>query len=138
MVRPLLTTLAIAAVLTTACDYRSGGLVGVIPPPTKIVFVVQPSNVAPNAFMTPGVEVHVQNNTNQTVPNANVPITLTLVTGTGTAGATLSGAAPVSAVNGVAAFPNLRIDLAGTGYQLQASASGFQTTASRTFNVATP
>jgi adhesin/invasin len=132
MVRPLL-TLAIAAVLTTACDYRAGGLIGVTPPATQIVFVVQPSDAAANAFITPGVEVHVRNNNGQTVPNTNVPITLTLIGGT--AGANLLGAAPVSAVNGVASFPNLRIDQAGVGYQLMASANGFQTVASRSFNV---
>ena len=135
MVRPILTTLAFAVVLTTACDSRPGGLIGVLPPATKIVFVVQPTDVAANASISPPVEVHVQNNNNQTITNANVPITVTLVTGTGTAGAVLTGAAPVAAVNGVATFPNLRVDRAGTGYQLQATASGFPSIASSAFNV---
>ena len=135
MVRPLLTTLAVAAVLTTACDYRGGGLIGVTPPATKIVFVVQPTDVAVNTSISPAVEVHVQNANNQTVTNANVAIIISLVPGTGAAGANLSGAAPVSAVNGVATFPNLRLDLAGAGYQLSATATGFGTVASRAFNV---
>lgn len=135
MVRPLLTTLALAVVLTTACDYRTGGLIGVTPPATKIAFVVQPSGEAANAFIIPVVEVHVRNNDNQTVQNANVAITLSIVPGTGATGAQLLGAAPVAAVNGVAVFPNLRIDLAGTGYQLLATAAGFQSVASATFDI---
>jgi hypothetical protein len=135
MVRPLLTTLAIAAALTTACDYRSGGLIGVSPPATKIAFVVQPSDVAANTSMFPAVQVHVQNSNNQTITNANVAIQLSLVPAPGTAGAILLGASPINAVNGVATFSNLRIDQEGAGYQLVATAAGFTSVASQPFNV---
>ena len=131
MVRPTLTTLALAVVLTTACDYRSGGLIGVTPPATKIVFVVQPTDVAVNVPIFPPVQVHVQNANNQTITNANVAISLSLVQ----TGAILTGAAPTNAVNGVATFANLRIDQVGAGLQLQASAPGFPSVTSALFNV---
>jgi hypothetical protein len=131
MVRPLLTTLALAAVLTTACDSRGSGLIGVTPPATKLVFVVQPSDVPVNTPIFPPVQVHVQNANNQTVANANVAISLSLVQ----TGAVLTGAAPTNAVNGVATFGNLRIDQVGAGLQLQASAPGFPSATSALFNV---
>ena len=135
MVRPFLTMLAIATVLTTACDYRGGGFIGVTPPATKIVFVVQPTDEPVNTSITPAVEVHVQNTNNQTVANSNVAISLAIAPGTGTPGAILSGAAPINAVNGIARFPNLRVNVQGAGYQLTASAPGFLTATSNTFNV---
>jgi hypothetical protein len=135
MVRPLLTTLALAVVLTTACDSRGGGLIGVTPPATKIAFVVQPSDALAGVPIFPAVEVHVQNADNQTVPNANVAVQLSIAPGTGTTGAVLSGGAPISAVNGVARFTTLRVDLVGTGYQLTATAPGFTTITSTAFRV---
>ena len=61
------------------------------------------------------------------------PVTLALFGGT--SGAKLGGTLTVNAVNGVAAFPALTIDTAGTGYTLTAS-SGTLTSATSSINVA--
>jgi hypothetical protein len=47
-------------------------------------------------------------------------VTLAILEGTGTTGATLSGTTTVAAVAGVATFSDLSIDLPGTGYTLWA------------------
>jgi len=44
----------------------------------------------------------------------------------------------VNVVNGVATFTNLSIDQPGTGYTLQASASGLTAATSSPFNVTVP
>jgi hypothetical protein len=46
------------------------------------------------------------------------PVTIAIQAGTGTTGAALGGTTPVNAVNGVATFNNLTIDLAGADYVL--------------------
>src|SRR2546422_7905305 len=55
------------------------------------------------------------------------------------AGGTLTGNAPVNAVNGVATFANLKIDKAGTGYTLTATSGTLTQATSNAFNItATP
>lgn len=134
MVRRLSSLVTIAA-LTVACDVRPVGIVGVTPPATRIAFVSQPSSAQAGVAITPAVQVVVQNNDGTTVPSANVPISLSIVPGTGTAGAVLTGGAAQQATQGVVNFTNLRIDLPGTGYQLQATASGFASVTSAPFNI---
>jgi len=134
MVQRLLALVAIAA-LTAACDTRVGGLVGVTPPATRIAFISQPSNAQAGVNISPAVQVAIQNNDGTTITSTNAAITLTIVAGTGTAGAVLAGGGPLAATAGIANFTNLRIDLAGTGYQLLASASGFPSVTSTTFSI---
>lgn len=134
MVQRLLAVMAVTAI-SAACDTRVGGLVGVTPPATRIAFVSQPTNVVAGAAVLPAVQVAIQNPQGQTVPNTNAPIGLTIVPGTGTAGAVLTGGAAQNAVSGIVNFTNLRIDLPGTGYQLIATTSGFATISSTPFNV---
>jgi hypothetical protein len=122
-----------ALVALTSCDSREG-LIGVTPPASRIVFLSQPSNVQTFAAMAP-VQIAVQNENGQTVGSGSVAVTITLVPGTGTAGALLTGGAAQNTTSGVVVFGNLRIDLAGTGYQLLASAQGFQAIASAPFDV---
>jgi hypothetical protein len=134
MVQRLLAVMAFAS-LSVGCDTRVGGLVGVTPPATRIAIVSQPTNTPAGGTMSPAVQVAIQNPQGQTVGSTNAAITLSIVPGTGTAGAVLTGGGPLNAVNGLASFTNLRIDLPGTGYQLQATASGFATIATAPFNV---
>src|SRR5207244_464217 len=51
-------------------------------------------------------------------------------------GGTLSGGTPINAVNGIATFPSLSVDKAGTGYTLRATASGLTDATSSAFAVA--
>src|SRR5439155_1311237 len=50
-------------------------------------------------------------------------------------GGTLTGNAPVNAVNGVATFPNLKIDKVGTGYTLTATSGTLTPATSNAFNI---
>jgi hypothetical protein len=62
-------------------------------------------------------------------------VSLGILTGTGTAGAALNGAATVIPVNGVAAFSGLSINKAGTGYELAATSEGLPPANSAPFSV---
>ncbi len=66
-------------------------------------------------------------------------VTLSIVAGTGTAGAVLTCTSnPVAAVAGVATFAGCKINLAGSGYQLRASASGVTAVTLGAFSVSGP
>jgi hypothetical protein len=133
MIRRLVALMSLLAL--GACDSGFGGFVGVQPPGTKLVFTTQPSDVVVFAAISPLVQVAIQNANNQVVSNSNAVVTVTIVPGTGTTGALLTGGTAQPASNGLVNFNNLRIDLAGTGYQLQASAPGFPVVTSSPFNV---
>ena len=53
--------------------------------------------------------------------NSGYAVVLTITSGTGTSGATLSIGGPVTATNGRVSFRGLSIDTAGTGYTLTAT-----------------
>jgi len=72
------------------------------------------------------------------VNDSTAPVTLIITAGTGTNGATLSGATTVNAVNGVATFSGLIIDKAGTGYTLTATIGTLTAAISSAFNVVHP
>ena len=61
-------------------------------------------------------------------------ISLAIKSGTGTAGAVLSGGA-ATAMSGVATFPSLSIDKVGTGYVLTASSGAYTPVNSTAFNI---
>jgi hypothetical protein len=61
--------------------------------------------------------------------------TVTVAIGTNPSGGTLSGTLSIAAVNGVATFTTLKINLAGTGYTLTASSGALLATTSTPFNV---
>jgi hypothetical protein len=60
---------------------------------------------------------------------------VTIVIGQNPSGGHLTGLAKVNAANGVATFSGLMIDSAGTGYTLQATATGVAAVTSDSFNV---
>ena len=68
------------------------------------------------------------------------PVTLTIATGTGAAGAVLScpGGQTHSADDGLASFDGCRIDRAGTGYRLLASGPGLAPSTSAPFDISAP
>ena len=80
--------------------------------------------------------VSVEDASGNVVTTANNVITLAITGGTGTGGAVLAGTGTVNAVNGVATFSGLSINLAGTGYTLTATASGLTAATSSAINVA--
>jgi hypothetical protein len=101
----------------------------------KLAFAVQPASTTAGAVITPAVQVAVQDSLGNLVTSSAASVTLAISSGTGTAGARLGGTTTVSAVNGVATFPTLSVDSAGSGYSLTASAAGLSGATSAAFAV---
>ncbi len=103
----------------------------------KLGFTTQPANTAPGTTMSP-VVVQLQDAGGLSVASNNVPVTLTLTSGTGTLSGTVTQNTDAS---GKATFNDLSIDLTGTK-QLTATASGIGAglpiVVSGTFNIAVP
>ncbi len=117
---------------TQICNFTPLNLTVTLPP-SKVAFTVQPTNVAIGAPITPAVQVSVEDSTGAVVASATNPVTIAI--GTNPSAGTLSGTLTVAAVNGVATFPGLKINNAGTGYTLTASAATLTSATSSAFNV---
>ncbi|HMA41957.1 MAG TPA: hypothetical protein VKP10_17965, partial [Gemmatimonadales bacterium] len=99
----------------------------------KLAFTVQPpSTTAAGAVITPAIQVSATDSLGGvlTAFTGNVTVALT----GGPAGAALTGTKTVAAVAGVATFSNLVVDSVGTGYKLNATASGLASASSNAFN----
>ena len=105
-------------------------------PASQLAFTVQPSSAATSAAITPAVTVAATDPVGNTDTSYHAAISVAL--GANTAGGTLSGTTTVTAVDGVATFPGLSIDKAGTGYTLVASASGLTSSTSTAFSITQP
>ncbi len=93
-------------------------------PASNLVFTVQPSNTPAGAVIAPPIQVTVQDNQGNTVTGFSGSVNLAITPGTGTAGAVLSGTVSRLVSSGVATYSDLSINLAGNGYQLQATSGG--------------
>jgi hypothetical protein len=101
-------------------------------------FATQPTTTTANTIITPAVTVDARDQYNNIVKTFTGNITVAIAVGTGTPGAQLSGTKTVAAVQGVATFSNLSIDLPGTGnsaYRLSASAAGVASGTSNAFSI---
>ncbi len=122
----------------------ASGLTGATSPSFDITdgslleFTVQPAQVPMGAAITPAVQVTAKDALGNVVAGFTGNVTVAIASGTGTAGALLGGTKTVAAVGGVATFSDLNIDLAGSGYRLTATATGFTTATSNTFQVTGP
>src|SRR5439155_1230703 len=83
---------------------------------TELVFTVQPTNTTAGNPITPAVRVTARDALGNTATGFTAGVTVAI--GTNGGGGTLSGAATVAAVEGVATFPGLSINRAGAGYTL--------------------
>jgi hypothetical protein len=101
--------------------------------PTHLVFRTQPTNAVAGEAIAPGVQVELQDAFGNRCPSN---ATVALAFANNPSAATLIGAAPESAVDGVASFGDLTIVRTGAGYTLQASSSGFAPVTSEGFDVA--
>src|SRR5881296_2023145 len=122
------------------CGVALGGCssAGPVQPPgvgaaAKLAFIVQPSNALAGGAITPAMQVAVQDAQGNTVTTATTTITVAI--GTNPASGTLAGTKTVAAVNGVATFSTLSLNLAGTGYTLTATATGLTSATSSAFNI---
>jgi prepilin-type N-terminal cleavage/methylation domain-containing protein len=102
---------------------------------TSLAFTTQPSGATGGTAFSTQPRVTIQDTSGQTVTGSNASITIAITSGTGTSGATLAGTTTISAVNGVATFSDLSINLIGTGYTLTATGSGLVSATSSPFNV---
>ena len=96
-------------------------------------FAVQPAGGAAGASFSPAVRVAVQDAYGNVVTQGTETVSLTLRDGV--AGAILRGGGATATVNGVADFPSLWADKAGTGYRLLATSSGLLGVLSQTFAI---
>lgn len=100
--------------------------------PTRLVFVVQPSNTAASSAISPAVQVRAEDGSGNLGINFNGTVTMTL--SGGTVGAVLTGGSAIAS-NGVATFNNLKVDLAGTNYALTAASAPLTSAVSNNFDI---
>ena len=110
---------------------RSATLTASTPSPTasRLVFSQQPTSGTAGSVLAP-IKVEIQDASGLVDLSASTAVTLTVF---GTSG---YGPFTVTADKGVATFTNVRIDTAGTGYTLRASAPPLPTAISTTFDIA--
>jgi len=97
-----------------------------------LVFVAEPSTAHVGAFITPAVQVAVEDTLG--VVDTTVHGGVTMALSTNPTGAVLSGQTTVVFTAGVASFSDLTINLSGT-YVLSASSSGLSTATSISFDI---
>ena len=103
-------------------------------PAAALEFVVQPTSTPSAVAIAPAVAVQVVDEFgNPVVEDDATEVALSLVGGA--PAAVLGGAAPQTVTAGVAVFDALTIDLAATGYRLEASAAGLSGAISGAFDV---
>lgn len=99
---------------------------------THLVFSTGPVNTVAGVTFA-NVVVQALDGSNNLATGFTGGVTISI--GNNAGGGTLSGAAPVSAVGGVATFSTLSINKTGDGYTLVASAGGVSSATSSPFNV---
>ncbi|HET9294681.1 MAG TPA: Ig-like domain-containing protein [Gemmatimonadales bacterium] len=103
-------------------------------PPGTLTFITQPSTTPAFQHITPAPEVLVTDAFGHVVTGQNVTITMAL--GNNPTGATLSGDKTRSTGDdGIATFPDLELNRAGSGYTLVASLDGVPSVTSAPFDV---
>src|SRR5205823_5799517 len=98
-----------------------------------LVFTVQPGAASAGATITPAVQVTARDSLGNTA--TSFAGTVTVAIGTNPGGGALTGSKTQTAVTGVASFPDLSIDKAGTGYTLAASSGTLTSATSSGFNI---
>jgi len=117
-------------------DEIVGGDTEISRPAAQLAFTAQPVGPYQAGETINAIpQITVQDSSGNTVTSSTASITLAIKTGTGTPGATLSGTKTVNAVDGVATFSGLSVDLTGTGYQLTATSEGLTSADSDAFDV---
>ncbi|MCO5169498.1 MAG: FG-GAP-like repeat-containing protein [Planctomycetes bacterium] len=127
------TALALAAMGVTAAGCSDETKLFVSSQPRRLVFDALPGSVVAGEPITPGVTVRVVDEAGQTITSATDAVTIALQA---TNGAALTGARTVSAAGGIATFSDLRVDRAGDGLVLVATAPAAFPGASASFAVA--
>jgi len=100
-----------------------------------LAFGVEPTNTQVNQAITPAVTVEIRDAFDNLVSDATNNVTLVIGNDPSLGTATLTGGGPIGAVNGVATFGSLSIDIVGNGYTLNASAGGLTGAGSASFDI---
>ncbi|XXF79957.1 hypothetical protein P2318_09465 [Myxococcaceae bacterium GXIMD 01537] len=98
-----------------------------------LVFDTPPSDARAGESLAPSVRVRLLDALGNTASTSTARVTVAL--GANAAGATLGGSLAVDAVDGVATFPDLSLDRAGTGYTLTVSAPDLEGATSGEFSI---
>jgi len=114
-------------IANTLIPYLVGSVQG------RLVFAQQPTNTTAGSTITPAVTVDVEDEYGNLATSDTSSVTLSIFSGP-PAGATLSGTLTEPAVNGVATFSDLSLNLAGT-YQLQAADGSLTSATSSSFQI---
>ncbi|HEY6056465.1 MAG TPA: hypothetical protein VIV06_00455, partial [Candidatus Limnocylindrales bacterium] len=104
----------------------------------RLAFTTQPSGASAGAAFTTQPVVAIRAGaTNTATHDQSTPVTLAIKPGTGSGGAVLtcSGGLTKTPANGVVTFAGCAIDRGGTGYVINATASGLTLASSNAFNV---
>jgi hypothetical protein len=99
---------------------------------TRLLFTVQPANVASGSAITPAVAVTALDAFGNVAPTFAAGVTVSI--DSGPAGAVLTGTSVVSAIAGIATFADLKLDKVGS-YHLRAHATGLTDAISARFDV---
>jgi len=105
-------------------------------PPAALGFAVQPGDVRALDVIRPAVVVGLRDAYGNSTSDRGRVVTLAVTSGTGTSGAVLSGQLVRPVLEGSAVFADLSVDLAGTGYKVEAASSGLVGATSVAFDVA--
>ncbi|HEY7686095.1 MAG TPA: hypothetical protein VH833_08330 [Gemmatimonadales bacterium] len=98
-----------------------------------LTVTVQPTNTVAGVNITPAVEVTALDILGNVATSFTANVTVAI--GTNPSAGTLSGTKTVAAVAGVATFSTLKIDKAGIGYTLSATATGPTAAVTSSFNI---
>ena len=101
---------------------------------TKLAFTVSPVTTTAGQAI-PTISVNAQDALGNTDPGYTADVVVAITGGSGKTGAHLSGTLTHAAVAGVAGFPSLSIDSAGTGYTLTATSGSLTDAVSASFNI---
>ncbi len=116
----------------TGIGFTSGGTGGGVAS-NRLAFLVQPNSVSTGSAITPEVKVIAVDSLGRVLGGFNGTVSVTL--GSGGSGGSLSGTTSVTASGGLAIFPSLVVNQAGSGYTLIASAPGLASESSVPFTV---
>src|SRR5207249_876523 len=100
---------------------------------TQLVFTLQPTTATAGGTIKPAVRVTARDALGNTATGFVGNVTVAI--GTNPAGGTLGGTRTFAAIAGVATFPSLSINQAGSGYTLSATAVGLTGATSAPFDI---
>ncbi len=117
----------VALIASSAFNVNAG-------PASVLVFSAQPQTTTAGAMLTPAVQVTAEDALGNVATGFTGDVTLTIAVNPPGDGV-LSGTLTQAPTNGVATFADLSIDKVGTGYRLQAIASGLTAVISNAFSI---